>query len=88
MTNSSTAVPVSTAQVFIGLDVHKDTISGAVLPAFGPDVADRFQIPNTPEAVAKMASRLSPRGGLNFVFEAGPTGYGLQRQLGIPGTGY
>jgi transposase len=81
MTNSSTAVPISSVQAFIGLDVHKDTISGAVIPAFGPDVVDRFQIPNTPEAVAKIASRLSSLGKLSFVFEAGPTGYGLQRQL-------
>jgi hypothetical protein len=53
MNNSTTAVSASPGTgCFIGLDVHKDTLSGAVLPAFGPDVADRFQIPNTLEAVA------------------------------------
>src|SRR5512135_1623398 len=83
MTNSSTPLHLSPTPVacFIGLDVHKDTISGAALPAFGPDIVERFQILNTPAAVARAVSRLAGRGKLSFVYEAGPTGYGLQRQL-------
>jgi hypothetical protein len=48
MNSSTRAVSASTIQVFIGLDVHKDTLSGAFLPAFAPHVADRFQGSSSP----------------------------------------
>jgi len=67
--------------VFVGLDVHKDTIFVALAPEAGEAIAVG-QIVNTPAAVAKLVRRLAGRhGGLSFAYEAGPCGYELYRQL-------
>jgi transposase len=67
---------------FIGLDVHKDTISVSIAED-GRDGAVRFVgvIPNTPNEIAKIAKRLSRHGELDFCYEAGGCGYGIYRQL-------
>lgn len=72
---------------FIGLDVHKDTISVSIAED-GRDGQVRFigVIANTPDEVAKMAKRLSRHGELDFCYEAGGCGYGIYRQL--TGLGY
>jgi len=67
---------------FLGLDVHKASISVAV--AEDDDRAPEFwdKIPNEPSAVRKMVRKLGQGGHqLKAVYEAGPTGYGLHRQL-------
>lgn len=69
--------------VYVGLDVSKDKI------AVGPAEAGRKgevryygEIANRADAVRKLADRLAARHGrLCFCYEAGPTGYGLYRQL-------
>jgi transposase len=72
---------------FVGLDVHKASIAVAVADAFG-DPEDHGQIANDPSAVRKLVARL---GGadvqLAVAYEAGPTGYALQRQLTAMGIG-
>jgi transposase len=67
---------------FVGLDVHKETISVSVAED-GRDGAVRFigVIANTPDDVAKTAKRLSRHGELDFCYEAGCCGYGIYRQL-------
>ena len=68
---------------YVGLDVHKDTIAVALAEAGGrSDVREYGKIANTPAAVKALATKLS-RGGsaLRFCYEAGPCGYGVQRQL-------
>ena len=67
---------------FIGLDVHKDTISISVAED-GRNGPVRFLgvIPNLPDEIAKMAKRLSRHGELDFCYEAGGCGYGIYRQL-------
>jgi len=73
----------------VGLDVHADTIEVAVADEAGGAAGGgggtvrRFgRIANRPAAVAKMVEALCPDGGLLcFWYEAGPTGYGLYRQL-------
>jgi transposase len=72
---------------YVGLDVHKDSISAAIAEA-GRDGEVRFwgSIPNTPESVEALVKRLEARhGDLEFVYEAGPCGYGLYRQLAAKG---
>lgn len=66
---------------FIGLDVHAKSITVAVADAFG-EPEDHGGIPNDPAAVRKLMQRLKkPDTDLIVAYEAGPTGYALQRQL-------
>lgn len=74
----------------VGMDVHKNTIHVAMLL---PDEAEpsEWHEPNTPEAVQRLARRLLRHApaGVHCCYEAGPTGYALQRQLtaaGVPCT--
>ncbi len=69
--------------VFIGLDTHKETIAVA-LAEEGRKGEVRYygQIANEPAAVLKLVKKLSGNyTKLHFCYEAGPCGYGLQRQL-------
>jgi transposase len=67
---------------YIGLDVHKETIAVSVAEGHGGEVRYLGVIPNTPEAVVKLVRQLRKESGsLSFCYEAGPCGYGLQRQL-------
>ena len=73
--------------IYVGLDVHKDTIAVALAEADKRgEVRQHGQIANTPTALKGMAAR-SSRGGsdLRFCYEAGPCGYGIQRQLTAAG---
>ena len=66
----------------VALDQHMDSITVAVAEPGRRPPELYGDIPNTPEAVAKLARRLSRRSTqLRFCYEAGPCGYGLYRQL-------
>lgn len=66
---------------FVGLDVHKATISVAVAGGYG-EPEDHGTIANDPGAVRKLLTRLGGGGGrLAVAYEAGPTGYALHRQV-------
>ena len=69
-------------KAFVGLDVHKDSLSISIAEE-GRNDPVRFLgvIPNSAEAVTKMAKRLSKHGQLDFCYEAGGCGYGIYRQL-------
>lgn len=71
-----------TIRSFVGMDVHKETISISVAED-GRSGPVRFigVIPNTPEAVHKIAKQLSRHGELDFCYEASGCGYGIHRQL-------
>jgi transposase len=66
---------------FVGLDAHKDSIAVAVCEAgrepsrfvgtLGPDV----------QGVLKTLRKYGPARQVSVVYEAGPTGYGLHREL-------
>ncbi|WP_439524909.1 IS110 family transposase, partial [Marivita sp.] len=71
---------------YIGLDVHKDTIAVALATDGRGEVCAQGQISNTPAALTRLSSRLSRNGSvLRFCYEAGPCGYGIQRQLAAAG---
>jgi len=75
------------SKVFVGLDTSKLKISVA-LAEEGRQGEIRFlgEIDNTPEAVQRLVSKLAGRHSeLLFCYEAGPTGYGLQRQISALG---
>ena len=68
---------------FVGLDTSKLTISVA-LAEDGREGEVRFfgDIDHTPEAVRRLVTKLASKyRQLSFCFEAGPTGYGLYRQI-------
>jgi transposase len=66
---------------YIGLDVHKATISIATADADRAPTS-YGTIPNDPSAVRKLMTRLGgPDVRVHVAYEAGPTGYGLHRQL-------
>jgi transposase len=72
---------------FIGLDVHADTIAVAVAEP-GGEVRSLGVIPNAPEALRKLVTKLGPGERLRVCYEAGPTGYVVYWQLtalGVPG---
>ena len=75
------------AITYVGLDVHKDTIAVALAEAgVRGDVREYGKIANTPAAVKALAVKLSRVGSaLRFCYEAGPCGYGVQRQLTLAG---
>lgn len=68
---------------YIGLDVHKETIAIAIAETGRTgDIHFHGEIANTPDAVGRMLKKLGGRyGKLHFVYEAGPCGYGLYRQI-------
>ena len=69
--------------VYVGLDVHADTIAVAIAED-GRDGELRFFgiIPNTAESVIRLTRSLTVSGSIvSFCYEAGPCGYGLYRHL-------
>jgi len=69
---------------YIGLDVHKQTIAVAVADA--REVRSYGVIANTPATLKVLAGKLSESAAeLRFCYEAGPCGYGIQRQLTVAG---
>lgn len=66
---------------FVGLDVHKSSITVAVAKE-GREAAESLgTIINSPEAIAKLVRRLGSAKQMLFCYEAGPCGYGIYRQL-------
>src|SRR3954449_12340593 len=66
--------------IHLGLDVHKDSISVAVLP-WGQDTAEVDKIFHDEPSVRRLVARFPDPGRLRACYEAGPTGYELQRLL-------
>src|SRR5881296_4646223 len=73
----------STKMLFVGLDVHKDTIAVAYAPDDrGADVVSLGIIGTRQCDIDKLIRRLESKGAtLVFVYEAGPCGYWLYRYL-------
>src|SRR5271166_797527 len=71
------------AITYVGLDVHKETIAVTLAEAgLRGEVREHGKIPNTPAALKALTVKLPPASReLRFCYEAGPCGYGIQRQL-------
>lgn len=67
---------------YVGLDTHKETIAVAIADAYGGKARYYGEIPNTPEAINKLVTKLCSDGEVtSFCYEAGPCGYGIYRQI-------
>ncbi|MBI5595272.1 MAG: transposase, partial [Elusimicrobia bacterium] len=69
----------------VGLDVHKESIVAAVLPPDAERSALTTRFENTPAALKAFVERTRTRGPLTFVYEAGPCGYQVHRDLTAQG---
>jgi len=52
-----------------------------VLPLRSNHVTERVKIENHPKAIEKLVNRVAARGPVEFVYEAGPCGYEVHRQI-------
>lgn len=68
---------------YVGLDTSKETIAVAIAESgLRGEVRYYGSISSRPEAVSKLVAKLADRHRhLAFCYEAGPTGYGLYRQI-------
>jgi len=69
--------------IFVGLDVHKDTIDIAIAESDGSkEVRHYGKIDGDLAALDKAVRKLQSKGAeLHFVYEAGPCGYDIYRHL-------
>jgi transposase len=68
--------------LYIGLDVHKDSIAVAIAPADSTEVRHYGIIGGTLDAIDKLVKKLSNENiVLRFIYEAGPCGFVIARHL-------
>jgi transposase len=73
--------------IYVGLNMHKDTIAIALAQGSRrSEVREHGKVANTPAALNTLCARLARNGAKQrFCHEAGPCGYGIQRQLSEAG---
>ena len=71
------------SKLFVGMDVHKDSIDVATADEHGGEVRHYGAIGGELAAVGRLARKLESAGAgpLVFVYEAGPCGFGIYRLL-------
>ena len=68
--------------IYVGMDVHKATISVAIAEEGREEPVSLGIIENTPDALLKLVKRLvKPERQLLFCYETGPCGYEIYRFL-------
>ena len=75
------ARPAARSVIYLGMDVHKDSITIAVLPA-GVKVPTRVErLPNDLVKLKRLLERLARDGELRSCYEASGAGYVIQRVM-------
>jgi transposase len=91
MSSPTTAAPTATSAaapptIYVGLDVHKESVTAAVLPAGAPAPTRVDTLANDPAKLKRYLDRLATQGTLRCCYEASGAGYVLHRLL--TGWGY
>ncbi len=71
---------------FVGLDVHKDSISVAVADKYFGEARYLGRFSNSKDTLRKIIKKLGDPEELYFCYEAGPCGYGIYRYLTYLGS--
>ena len=76
-------VAESTSQVpfFVGIDLHKDSVSMTALRGWSPEPYNEVQVPNDLTRIGRFFEGLSKHGPVRACYEASACGYVLQRAL-------
>jgi transposase len=80
----STTQPIqmSPSQIlYLGLDVHKESITIAVLPASADQPTRTDKVPNEPKALRRYFAKLAAQGTIRACYEASGAGYVLERMM-------
>lgn len=72
---------MSASIIYMGLDVHKESVTVAVLPADAPTPTHVDKLPNDDRALRKYFARVAQQGELRCCYEASGAGYVLYRAL-------
>ena len=67
--------------LWVGMDVHKDTIALHWFRGDRDQEGEEVQIPNEEKAIRKVMKRLKKEGQVRACYEAGPCGYAVRRLL-------
>jgi transposase len=78
MSSQSTTAP---SIIYIGMDVHKESITLAVLPATAKSATRLDRLPNDAPKLRRYLERVARDGELRVCYEASGAGYVLQRAL-------
>ncbi len=65
--------------VFVGMDVHQDSVTIGVLPEDARECEEVRQLPHDLAKIRKLFARLSKRGTVRACYEASGCGYVLPR---------
>lgn len=68
-------------KLYVGMDVHKDSVMVAVLPEASREPAVVKRIPNEPRKLRRFFDRTARNGEIQACYEASGAGYVLQRAL-------
>lgn len=71
----------STSMIWIGMDVHKDTVMAAVFMDQKGEPEAVQQLPNDPRKLRRFFDRWAERGAIRSCYEASGAGYVLERDL-------
>jgi transposase len=85
MADVSSNASAATTRTFVALDVHKNAITAAILPAEGGK-PELVQFEHSEKAVRRFVKRLGEPRRLAICYEAGPCGYELYRLLASLGV--
>ena len=79
--SSLAAVPVARTIIYLGMDVHKDSITIAVLPGAAKAPTRLERLPNELPTLKKWMDRVARDGEIQACYEASGAGYVLHRAL-------